>query len=494
MVRKIGQQDGEQVVPDAPHDIARPKRPAQPVDQTAHQVIGGDSAMGEADRVQAVEADRQQGRDPVVGGGPLQRRRDPLAEQGQVRQARDLIERGQIVDTLPRPAGFGHVLEQADDVFGPAERIAHQRRRGARPKLGAVAPLEPPLRLERRPAPAQQFQKAAGNLGNLVLMDELLERLADHLFPAIAQHVFQRAVDVDDPAIHGRIADADAGMLEDRPEPLLTFTERLLGLDPLGDVDARPEQPRHAGAGSAADDRHQPGFPVAAAGREVQHLLERRRQPALHAGPVMGKHAGRIVRRKHLLGTFADHLFKRQAGQFLVPAVQHGIAELPFRRHIDDEDGGQQIVDDVADLAVGRPGILRHQDVGGLGAADRLDIQSNRTVSQIQDDDRSLGPGKGLPQHDAIDGLRQPGSILGEVAADHFPGAGTQQPSETVVHRDDVRGSRRQRLSLAGSPDRSLPMPYAEARGARPDQPSSHHTFLDLIPLVRPMPLVLMHK
>ena len=162
----------------------------------------------------------------------------------------------------------------------------------------------------------------------------------------------------------------------------------------------------------------------------------------------MGEHAGGIVRRKHLLGAFADHLVKRQTGQFLMPAVQHGVAELPIRRHIDDEDGGQQIVDDVADLTVGRPGILRHQNVGGLGAADRLNVQSNRTVRQIQDDDRSLGSGKGLHQHGAIDGLRQPGRIFGEVAADHFRGAGAQQPRETVVRRDDVRGSRRQRLSL----------------------------------------------
>ena len=94
--------------------------------------------------------------------------------------------------------------------------------------------------------------------------------------------------------------------------------------------------------------------------------------------------------------------------------------ELPIRRHIDDEDGGQQIVDDVADLAVGRPGILGHKDMGGLCAADRLDIQSNRTVSQIQDDDRSLGSGKGFHQHDAIDGLCQPGSILAKIVANHF--------------------------------------------------------------------------
>ena len=304
--------------------------------------------------------------------------------------------------------------------LGRPSGIADQRRRGTCPKLRAVAPLKPPLRLERRLASAQQFLKTSGNLGNFVLVDELLERLADHLFPAIAQHAFQRAVDVDDPAIHGGITDADAGMLEDRPEPLLAVAQRLLGLDPFGNVDARPEQPRHAGTASAADDRHQPGFPVAAAGRKVQHFLERRRQPALHAGPVMGKHAGRIVRRKHLLGTFADHLVKRQAGQFLMPAVQHGIVELPIRRHIDDEDGGQQIVDDVADLAVGRPGILGHKDMGSLCAADRLDIQSNRTVSQIQDDDRSLGSGKGFHQHDAIDGLRQPGCILAKIVANHF--------------------------------------------------------------------------
>jgi len=81
-------------------------------------------------------------------------------------------------------------------------------------------------------------------------------------------------------------------------------------------------------------------------------------------------------------------------------------------------------------------------------AADRLDIQSDRAVSQVQNDDRSLDSGKGLHQHGAIDRLRQLRCILAEIVTNHVRCSGAQQVRETVVYRDDARESQRKRLPL----------------------------------------------
>ena len=120
---------------------------------------------------------------------------------------------------------------------GCAVRVADQRQHQVGPDLGAVLAVVRLLHRARgRARPASRSLTCSHTPGVVLGVDEFPDRAcATELLGGVAEHLAQRAVDLQDGAVDVADADADHRLGEHRREAGLAGPPRLLGRDPGGE-------------------------------------------------------------------------------------------------------------------------------------------------------------------------------------------------------------------------------------------------------------------
>jgi hypothetical protein len=152
------------------------------------------------------------------------------------------VERG--AEALQRRLALlalGDFLEHRDLVQRHAGRVARQRDRQRHPQHRAVLAEVALLEARRRQlAAAHALALDVGHVA-VVGVREILDRAADQLGLAVAEHLAQAPVDAQEAAVERHVGDAGGGELEGLAEALFALRERrlrLLALQELADLAA----------------------------------------------------------------------------------------------------------------------------------------------------------------------------------------------------------------------------------------------------------------
>ena len=244
---------------------ARGQPPADHHQQPVTEVV----AEAVVDRLEAVQVEEAHP-DPLPGAGGVEHPAQRLEEQRPVGQPGQRVVQRLEAQPLLEFVPLGDVLDHRDGEPGPAVVVPDQRDGQVRPDHAAVLAVVALLHPGRVVLALDQLLVELPHPGGVVGVEQRRHVDLAQLLDRVAEHVGERLVDVDDPAVHAGDADPDRGAGEDRPEPCLAVAQRLLDL--VARLPGRPGDPLLLAEGAVAQRAGEPGG-----------------QPALHRRDPVGE-------------------------------------------------------------------------------------------------------------------------------------------------------------------------------------------------------------
>ncbi len=244
-VRNLLHEHDELVAAEPRDDVARAQALPQSCRHLAQQYVARFVAQRVVDHLEAVEIDEQHRELAVVATARLDREIEELSEHRAIGQTREAVVGREVLDSFLGTLARGDVLDDRDVVQRGAGAIALHRDREAdpdrRPVLAHVALLE----LERRDRPRAQpgVQIVGGR--HVARMRDLLHREREQLAFAVAEHLAELRIRVEEVAVVVDVRNADRGELHRRGESLLALAQPLhreRALIEVSDLSAREAQ------------------------------------------------------------------------------------------------------------------------------------------------------------------------------------------------------------------------------------------------------------